>query len=209
VETIKYKLSQIHILEELVMPEIGEVLEIKPVVHIIVGPELEIDKPVPFLQTLEMSWAVFDLQTSEVKVFDTEGGHFTCIPGNRYLVILRVADVKKGVQRITLDGSGMFRCATEPDNRGQSFESALPLPISIPHRSFSNTGAAPTLQDLIVVMKPDIGAFNYSKLSAGFHHFSNTPRSMEYFAFAGSMTFSAAASNSRGESLNASLTISP
>jgi hypothetical protein len=175
----------------------------------LVGPASHLDEPIQphHLQTLEMSWAVLDLTTSEVEQFDADGGHFRSLPGHRYLVIIRVADVT-GVQRITLDGSGMFRCATDPDGSGISFESTLPLPASIPHQEFGNTGVAPTLQDLIVVMKPDIGAFDYFKLSAGFHHFNGTPKSLEYFVFSGTMTFSATGANSHGETLAAKLTTS-
>jgi hypothetical protein len=167
---------------------------------------IDIDKT-PHFTTLKMSWAVFDFVTCDVAEFDAEGGHFTSLPGHRYLVIVRVADIR-GIQRITLDGSGMFRCGTEPDKNGVSYEPVLPLPASIPHQEFGNTGVAPTLQDLIVMMKPDIGAFDYFKLSCGFHHFNGTPQNLEYFAFSGLMTFSATCANSHGDSLAGSLTTS-
>jgi hypothetical protein len=166
------------------------------------------DEPAPHLiDTLEMSWGVLDFGTNEGLQFDASGGHFTSLPGHRYLVTARVVDAT-GIQKITLDGSGRFRCATDPNSNGTSFEASLPQPASIPHQEFANSGAAPTLQDLIVVMKPDIGAFDYFKLSCGFHNFNGTPGNMEYFAFSGPMTFSATATNTRGDRLTASLTTS-
>ena len=175
----------------------------------IVGPDyIDVDVVPKFRETLTMSWAVLDLVTNAVAEFDAAGGHFTSVPGHRYIIFVRVADIK-GVQKITLDGSGMFRCATEPDNNGVSYEAALPLRASIPHQEFGNTGVAPTLHALVVVMQPDIGAFEYSKLSAGFHHFNGTPKSLEYFAFSGVMTFSATAANSLGDRIKSSLTTSP
>jgi hypothetical protein len=190
------------------MPGVADLDINRPVLRHIVGPlaHLVADEPA-HVETLEMSWAVFDLGTSEVTAFDMNGGHFTSLPGRRYLVILRTAD-ESGVQRITLDGSGSFRCGTDPDRNGISYEAALPLPASIPHLEFGNTGKAPTAQDLVVVMKPDIGAFDYFKLSCGFHHFNGTPHNLEYFAFSGLMTFSATAANSRGDRRTASLTTS-
>jgi hypothetical protein len=168
---------------------------------------IDVDKSIPHLETLDLSWAVVDVGSSEATEFAADGGHFTSRPGNRYLVILRAADTQ-GVQSIALDGSGVFRCATEPDKKGIFHEASLPLPASIPHQSFVNTGTAPTLQDLVVVMKPDIGVFDYFKLSGGFHHFQGTSQSLEYFAFSGLMTFSATATNSRGDRRVASLTTS-
>ncbi|MEA2327745.1 MAG: hypothetical protein QOE68_2704 [Thermoanaerobaculia bacterium] len=190
------------------MPGVADLDINRPVLRHIVGPlaHLVADEPT-HVETLEMSWAVFDLGTSEVTEFDNDGGHFTSLPGHRYLVILRTADVS-GLQRITLDGSGNFRCATDVDRNGISYEAALPLPASIPHLEFGNTGKARTAQDLFVVMKPDIGAFDYFKLSCGFHHFNGTPHNLEYFAFSGLMTFSATGANSRGDRRTASLTTS-
>lgn len=190
------------------MPGLADLDINRPVLRYIVGPlaRLEADEP-RHVETLEMSWAVFDLVTSEVTEFDIDGGHFISLPGHRYLVIVRAADAL-GVQRITLDGSGHFRCATDADRNGISYEAALPLPASIPHQEFGNTGVAPTAQDLLVVMKPDIGAFDYFKLSGGFHHFNGTPHNLEYFAFSGLMTFSATGANSRGDRRTASLTTS-
>jgi hypothetical protein len=194
------------------MPKLEDVISIDVPLRrarTIVGPDhIDVDVVPKFRETLEMSWAVLDLATSAVTEFDAAGGHFKSVPGHRYIVFIRVADVK-GVQRITLDGSGMFRCATDPDSNGVSYEAALPLRVSIPHQEFGNTGTAPTLQDLIVVMQPDIGAFDYSKLSAGFHHFNGTPKTLEYFAFSGVMTFLATAANSLGHRMESSLTTSP
>jgi hypothetical protein len=193
------------------MPKLEDTIDIKVSVQTrqLVGPnEIDVDIVPKFNPTLKMSWAVLDLATSTVEEFDAEGGHFQSVPGHRYIIFVRVADVK-GVQRITLDGSGMFRCATDPDANGNSYESVLPFPISIPHQEFGNTGAAPTLRDLIVVMQPDIGAFEYSRLSGGFHHLNGTPRRMEYFAISGVMTFTATAANSLGDRIASTLTTAP
>jgi hypothetical protein len=76
---------------------------------------LEIDKSFPYIETLDLSWGVFDVGTSDVLTFDSPGGHFQSAQGHRYLVFLRVSD-KKGVQRIGLDGSGYFRCASLDGN---------------------------------------------------------------------------------------------
>lgn len=169
---------------------------------------LDPNKPVPHVETLDISWAVLDVGTSEVVEFAADGGHFKSLPGHRYIVFMRATDVQ-GVQRVTLDGSGMFRCTTDPDRDGVYHEAVLPLPASIPHQEFVNTGVAQTLQALIVVMKPDIGAFDYFRLSGGFHHFNGTSENLEYFAFAGLMTFSATAGNSRGDRRSATLTTAP
>lgn len=183
-------------------------IDIVKLPHHIVGPEERIDeKDTPNLTT-KMSWAVFDVLTNEVAQFDADGGHFASLPGHRYLVIVRFSD-PRGVEKMTLDGSGAFRCVTEPDRNGQEHEPALALKISIPHQEFGNTGKAPTLQDLIVVMKPDIGAFDYFRLSAGYRFFNETNEKLEYFAYSGLMTFSATGVNSKGYSITGSLTTSP
>jgi hypothetical protein len=166
---------------------------------------LDPNKPVPHVETLDMSWAVLDLATSQVIELAVEGGHFESLPGHRYLVVIRAADVH-GVRMMTLDGSGMFRCATDPDRDGIFHEAVLPLPASVPHQQFSSATASPTLQSQIVIMKPDIGAFDYFRLSAGFHHFNGTAENLEYFAYSGIMTFSATATNARGDRRSASLT---
>ena len=169
------------------------------------GPAIK--PPIP-LTALDMSWGVLDLQTSETTTFDATGGHFPSVQGHRYLVAVRVSDAV-GIQKITLDGSGRFRAATKPDNHGVDFEAATTIPASIPHQEFVNSDTAPTLQDLIALMKPDIGAFDYYELSCGFHHFEQTSANLEYFAIGGVMTFSATAVNSRGDVATASLTTSP
>lgn len=168
---------------------------------------ISINTPLPPLVTIEMSWGVLDLETNVTTQFDADGGHFQSLDGHRYLVFIRVA-ATKGVQRITLDGSGRFGCATVPDGKGESFQAPNSLPASVQHQEFVASGAPPTLQDLVVVMNPDIGAFDYFELSGGFHQF-NTPNSLEYFAFEGLMTFSATAANAGGDQGVASLTTSP
>ena len=137
-----------------------------------------------------------------------EGGHFKSLEGHRYIVFVRVTDVH-GVQRIALDGSGMFRCATDIDRDGVFHEAVLPLPASISHQEFVNAGVAPRLHTVIAVMKPDLGAFDYFRLSGGFHHFQGTSARLEYFAFSGLMTFSATAASSRGDRRAAVLTTAP
>jgi hypothetical protein len=189
------------------MPELKDHIDVNRTIPHLERPRdhIDVDKPVPHLATLAVSWAVVDVGTSEVTEFAAEGGHFKSLPGHRYLVVVRTSDVH-GVQGIGLDGSGMFHCSTDPDRDGVYHEAVLPLPVSIKHGAFVNTGVAPRLQSLVVIMKPDIGAFDYFRLSAGFHHFNGTPASLEYFAFAGLMTFSAAATNSRGDRVVATLT---
>ncbi len=141
---------------------------------------LDPNKPVPHLVTLDLTWAVLDVQTNEVSTFAADRGHFKSVEGHRYIVFIRASDVH-GVQTVGLDGSGMFKCAV----------------------------LAPTLQALVVVMKPDIGAFDYFRLSGGFHHFNGMPQSMEFFAYSGVMTFTATASNRGGDVQTASLTTAP
>ena len=156
-----------------------------------------------------MSWGVYDYTTQEATNFDAYGGHFQSIDGHSYLVVVRVQD-DTGVQKITLDGFGKFRCSTYPDKDGVEYEAPFPLPASIPHQEFNNTGTNPTYQVLIALMNPSIGAaFDYFKLSGGFHHYNNTPGNLEYFAFDGLMTFSAISTNLSGGESSASLTTSP
>jgi hypothetical protein len=107
------------------MPKIEDTIDIKVSVQTrqLVGPnEIDVDIVPKINPTLKMSWAVLDLATSTVEAFDVEGGHFQSVQGHRYIIFVRAADVR-GVQRITLDGSGMFRCATEPDANGNSYNS--------------------------------------------------------------------------------------
>jgi hypothetical protein len=163
---------------------------------------LEIDKSFPYIETLDLSWGVFDVGTSDVLTFDSPGGHFQSAQGHRYLVFLRVSD-KKGVQRIGLDGSGYFRCASLDGNTVDSSARQL----SIPHQEYVNTGVAPSLQDLVVIMWHDIGAFNYFALSGGFRY--NSGKKTEVFAYSGVMTFSGSAVNSRGDMSATTLTTSP
>ena len=166
------------------------------------------NEPPPHLETLSMSWGVVDVETSEATQFAADGGHFKSIRGHRYIVSFRAVDAH-GVKILTLDGSGIFQCSTDPDKSGIFHTAVNPLPASIPHQQFVENGAAPTLQDLIVVMKPDIGAFDYFRLSGGLHHFQGTSENLEYFADSGLMTFSATATNSRRDKRTASLTTSP
>jgi hypothetical protein len=192
------------------MPEFKDHIDVNKTIPHLERPKdnIDLNKPVPHLETLDMSWAVLDVGTSEVAEFAADGGHFKSLEGHRYIVFVRAADVH-GVQRIALDGSGMFHCSTDVDRDGIYHESVLPLPASIPHQELVNTGVAPTLQAMIVVMKPDIGAFDYFRLSGGFHHFNGTSENLEYFAFSGLMTFSATAINSRGDRRSALLTTAP
>jgi len=155
-----------------------------------------------------MSWGIFDFNTHEPTDFDANSGHFQSLAGHRYLVVVRAQD-DRGVQKMTLEGSGNFQCATNPDEHGVEFQAPHPLPASILHHEFNNSGVAPTLQELVVIMNPDIGAFEYDKLSCGFHHFGGTPGELEYFAFDGLMTFSATSENTLGFTSSASLTTSP
>ena len=170
---------------------------------------LDPNKPVPHLVTLDLTWAVLDVQTNEVSTFAADRGHFKSVEGHRYIVFIRASDVH-GVQTVGLDGSGMFKCATDPDRNGVYYEPSGLLPVSIQHQEFTNHSVlAPTLQALVVVMKPDIGAFDYFRLSGGFHHFNGMPQSMEFFAYSGVMTFTATASNRGGDVQTASLTTAP
>jgi hypothetical protein len=151
---------------------------------------------------------VLDLATNQVSTFVADRGHFKSVEGHRYIVYLRAADVH-GVQRMGLDGSGMFHCSTDVGRNGVYYEAEVAIPASIQHREFINTAVAPTLQALVVVMKPDIGAFDYFRISGGFHHYNGMPESLEFFAFSGVMTFSATATNSRGDLRTATLTTAP
>lgn len=194
------------------MPELNDRIDVNRTVPHLERPftkdHFDPNKPVPHVETLDVSWAVVDVGTQEVLEFPAEGRHFRSLPGHRYLVFVRATDVH-GVQRLTLDGAGMFRCATDVDRDGVYHEAVLPLPASIPHVEFVYPGIAQTLHSLVVIMKPDIGAFDYFRLSAGFHHFNGTSESLEYFAFSGLMTFSATAVNSRGDRRTAVLTTAP
>jgi hypothetical protein len=151
-----------------------------------------------------MSWSVLDLQQGSVQNFDASGGHFQSQFGQQYLVTLRVVD-STGIESITLEGSGLFDAQAAEDKDGNAPILDLRAPASVPRQSFTRSGTAPTLQDLVVVMKPDIGAFDYYKLSCGRHGVSN----LEFFAFDGLMTFTATATNSSGFSEKAELTTSP
>lgn len=166
---------------------------------------VDIHQPPPHLQTTEMSWGVFDILTNEVTQFDSDGGHFRSLEGHRYLIFVRAIDHKYGVQKVSLDGSGVFRCATDVDRNGIYHEAVLPLFASVPHQQTVYSVPAP-LHSLVVVMAPDIGAFDYFRLSGGFHHLQGTSGSLEYFAFSGLMTFSATATNGKGFVSMASLT---
>jgi hypothetical protein len=195
------------LLEESLMPGPSDHLDPNKTILHLEKPKDHLDpnQSVPHLETLDISWAVLDVGTNEVAQFAADGGHFQSLEGHRYIVFVRAADVN-GVQRAALDGFGMFRCSTDADKDGVFHEAELPLPASIPHQEIVSTGGAPTLQTLVAVMKPDIGAFDYFRLSGGFHHFNGTSENLEYFAFSGLMTFSAAATNSRGDRRTASLT---
>ena len=130
------------------------------------------------LQSPTMSWGVYDFTTLTAENFPSSGGHFSSVRGHRYLVTLRVDDAI-GVHNITLDGSGMFEAWTEPDystpgSNGGTQKAPELLPASIPHQEFNSHGAAPRVQDLIVVMQPDIGVWEYDLLSCGFHPWGTT-----------------------------------
>jgi hypothetical protein len=160
------------------------------------------------LQSPSMSWGVYDFTTLTAISFSADGGHFTSVPGRRYLVTLRVEDTL-GIEKVTLDGSGKFEAWTDDDPAKQTGTHKAPelLPASIQHQEFDNRGMAPQLQSLIVIMNPDIGAWEYDRLSCGVHAWSGVQE--EYFAVSGLMTFSGTSSNVVGRSSSASLTTSP
>jgi hypothetical protein len=166
----------------------------------------EIDKPSARIH-MELSWGVFDLNTHETQVFDAAGGHFVSTTGHRFLVFCRASD-PLGVRELNLDGSGIFEAATKPDKRGIFHTAVNRLPASIAHGHTSGEDSK-TLIAVAAVMNPDIGAFDYSELSCGWHHYNYTSSSLEYFAINGLFTFTAAGTNSRGQHETASLTTSP
>jgi hypothetical protein len=193
------------------MPTVSDHINInEPILHRL-GPKDRIDpnSPVPHVATLDISWAVLDLTTDQVSTFPSEGGHFAS-RGQRFLIFARATDVH-GVQFMSQDGAGVFRCATDQDldRERRSFELPTAVPVSLPHHEFKAVSAAPTLQSLVVTMNPDIGAFDYFKLSAGFRQLLGMPSSLEFTAFAGTMTFTATAISSRGDRITGSLTTSP
>jgi hypothetical protein len=159
------------------------------------------------LQSPSMSWGVYDFTTLSAQNFPSTGGHFTSEPGHRYFVTLRVEDAI-GIHQISLDGSGKFEAWTDPDANGTTLKAPEVLPASIPHQEFNMRGSAPHLQDLIVVMQPDIGAWEYDRLSCGTHPWGSTGPT-EYFAVSGLMTFVGTSSNEIGRDSTASLTTSP
>lgn len=140
-------------------------------------------------------------------MFDAVGGHFPSSAGGRYLVTVQAAD-PSGVERMTLDGSGMFDASSEPDEKGNESIPTLRMRASIPHQEWVNSGTAPTSHPLIVVMNPDIGAWDYSELSCGYHDLNGDTGKVEYFATGGVMTFLATGVNSAGFVTEASLTTS-
>ena len=154
-----------------------------------------------------MSWGVYDETAQEPFNFDADGGHLTTVPGHRYLIVLKAQD-DQGIENVTLDGDGMFDAATDPDSRGQSEQAPNRLPAHIARQEFNNHAEAPKVQDLFVVMDPDIGAFDYGRISCGVHNFGGSG-SLEYFAYSGTMTFVGASTNSSGGQSSASLTASP
>jgi hypothetical protein len=154
-----------------------------------------------------MSWGVYDFTAMSNHNFGARGGHFPSIPGHRYLVTLRVED-GFGIEKITLEGSGRFEAWTDPDADGTTYKAPESLPGSIPRQEFDNHGQAPSLEDLIVIMKPDIGAWEYDRLSCGTHAWGTTGP-LEYFAVSGLMTFTGTSSNIYGRDGSASLTTSP
>jgi hypothetical protein len=170
---------------------------------------IDADSPVPHVATLDISWAVLDLTTNEVTTFPSEGGHFVS-RGQRFLIFARATDVH-GVQFMSQDAAGVFRCGTDPalDRERISYELPTAVPLSLPHHEFRAVGPAPGLQALVVTMNPDIGGFDYFQLSAGFRQLHGMPNSLEFTAFAGTMTFTATAISSRGDRITASLTTSP
>jgi len=166
--------------------------------------------PGPFLSSPTMSWGVYDYSSwSVIGQYPATGGNFTSIPFHRYLVALRVQDVF-GIQKITLDGSGTFEAATPPDSQDTVWVAPNPLPASIPHQEFDNQGTDPQFQDLIVIMSPEIGVWEYDLLSCGVYEFGGGPTGpQEYFAVSGVMTFSGTSSNVLGRESLASLATSP
>lgn len=155
-----------------------------------------------------MTWGVWDYTAMSGSNYPASGGHFTSIPGHRYLVVLRAED-GLGVESLTLDGSGMFDAYSDPDADHNTHHAPEPLPASIPHQEFENPQGqnAPTVQDLVVIMDPDIGAWEYDRLSCGFHIWGTTGP-LEYFAADGTMTFSGTSSDRIGRRTTASLTTS-
>jgi hypothetical protein len=138
-----------------------------------------------------ISWGVMDKQLNQNTDFPATGGVFSSSQGHTFNVVLR-ADNPGGVQKITLDGSGRFMCATVPDSSGQSFTAPNSLAVSIPHQETTFT---PDANNQIQTHAFLLYSLDYFKLSCGFHHFGNTPANLEYFAFSGTMLFSGSAQN--------------
>ncbi len=154
-----------------------------------------------------LSWGLYDFTAMTGESLPANNGHFVSLPGHRYLVVLRAED-GSGVSKITLDGSGTFDAWTIPTSSGVTYEAPYHLQGSIPHQEFNSHDHAPSLQDLVVIMDPDIGAWEYESLSCGHHAFGGIG-SQEYFAVSGVMTFSGTALNVFGRESKATLTTTP
>jgi hypothetical protein len=161
------------------------------------------NKPVAHLVTLKLAWAVLDVTTAQNIPVAADGGHFKCVDGHQYNITILATDTR-GVQTISLDGSGMFKASTEVDNHGIFYETAGVLPASIPHQEFINKLLlAPTSHEL------SVKGFDYFKLSCGVHQLNGMPDAREFFVFDGVMTFRVTATDRNGDIMLTTLMAAP
>ena len=171
----------------------------KPIASQTVDPK----KPVPHVVTLELAWAVFDTTTGQNIPVATDGGYFKCLEAHKYNIIIRANDTR-GVQTISLDGSGMFKASTEPDKNGIYYTAEGLMGASIPHQEFVNKLLiAPTTHEL------SVNGFDYFHLSCGIHHLNGMPEPREFFPFDGVMTFRVTATDRNGDIMLTTLSTAP
>ena len=137
-----------------------------------------------------LSWSVLNQFNSASQTFAANGGRFTGAFGKKLMITLR-GDNPGGVHKLSLDGSGLFSCSSEPDSSGQFLTAPDHLSVTLPHQEMTyqvdSNGQAATHQFLILT-------YETSKLSCGFHNYGTAGR-REYFPTEGTMNLKATGEN--------------
>jgi hypothetical protein len=143
----------------------------------------------------KITWAVYDKEAGATQVFnDATGDHFSVSGGHTYWVTIQADNIPGGVHKLTVDASGLFTCATQPDSNGVSFTAPDKLNVLLPHQEQTYWPDSNNTVQTHEFLMNDFN-LNGGGLSCGFHHFGGTPGNLEYFATQGSMNFTGTSAN--------------
>ncbi len=145
-----------------------------------------------------VTWTVQQVGSNVVQTFGPSAGPIPIVYGQKYNIGFQ-ADNPGGVKQMTLDGTGMFNCASQPSSTGSNGVWPFKLPASLPHQQADFT---PDSQNLVETRESLVmPSFDNSSLSCGHHG----PTNDEFFAIGGALTLQGTASNYYGKTATGQL----